>query len=75
MMKREIKYEAVGSMHRRTLAFNEKVLGKEYLLTLTSMYNLAPVLDRQGKYEAAEAINRETLAYTRRCWGRSIPLG
>jgi hypothetical protein len=55
-------------MHRQTLAFNEKVIGKEHPLTLTSMYNLVLVLDRQGKYEAAEAIHRETLAYARRCW-------
>jgi tetratricopeptide (TPR) repeat protein len=49
-------------MNRQTLARKEKVLGPEHPSTLTSMNNLANVLNRQGKYEEAEAMNRQTLA-------------
>jgi hypothetical protein len=38
--------------------FRERSLGKEHPSTLTSMSNLAGVLDRQGKYEEAESMNR-----------------
>jgi Tfp pilus assembly protein PilF len=38
------------------------VLGPEHPDTLTSMNNLAWVLDNQGKYEEAEAMNWQTLA-------------
>jgi hypothetical protein len=38
------------------------VLGLEHPETLTSMNNLAGVLDRQGKYKEAEAMHRQTLA-------------
>ena len=40
----------------------EKMLGKEHPDTLTSMNNLASVLDRQGKYEEAEKMHRQELA-------------
>jgi hypothetical protein len=38
----------------RALDRSEKVLGKVYPDTLTSVSNLAVVLERQGKYEVAE---------------------
>jgi hypothetical protein len=38
------------------------VLGLKHLDTLTSMNNLAGVLNRQGKYKEAEAMHRQTLA-------------
>jgi tetratricopeptide (TPR) repeat protein len=38
------------------------VLGREHPDTLTSMNNLAGVLDRQGKYKEAETMHRQTLA-------------
>ncbi|KAH8691011.1 hypothetical protein GQ44DRAFT_636626, partial [Phaeosphaeriaceae sp. PMI808] len=47
---------------RRVLRGREKVLGPEHPSTLTSMNNLALVLDSQGKYEEAETMNRQTLA-------------
>ena len=40
------------------LAGREKVLGKEHPDTLTSVSNLAGVLQNQGKYTAAEEMNR-----------------
>ena len=52
-----------------------KFLGVEHPDTLTSMNNLASVLDNQGKYEEAEEIHRQALALRERwCWARSILL-
>jgi len=48
-------------MHRRTLELMETVLGREHPDTLTSMNNLALVLDSQGKYSEAEQMHRQTL--------------
>jgi hypothetical protein len=45
-------------MIRRALDGREKALGKEHPSTLTSVSNLALVLERQGKYKAAEETNR-----------------
>ncbi|KAI6307244.1 hypothetical protein MCOR30_011699 [Pyricularia oryzae] len=52
------EYEEAEQMHRKTLELREKVLGPENPSTLTSMNNLALVLDNQGKYEEAEDIYR-----------------
>ena len=60
-------------MHRQTLATREKVLGREHPDTLTSMNNLALVLNRQGKYEEAEAMHRQTLAMYEKVLGREHP--
>src|SRR5882757_7950127 len=59
--------------YRQTLVFREKVLGKEHPETLTSMNNLALVLDSQGKYEAAEAMHRQTLATKEKVLGKQHP--
>jgi tetratricopeptide (TPR) repeat protein len=45
------------------------LLGHEHPSTLTSMNNLAGVLDRQGKYEEAEAMHRQTLAMREKVLG------
>jgi len=45
-------------MNRQTLEIMEEVLGKTHPDTLTTMGNLAAVLERQGKYADAEAMNR-----------------
>ena len=47
-------------MHRETLELRENVLGVNRLSTLSSMNNLASVLDSQGKYDEAEKIHRHT---------------
>ncbi|KAF2788886.1 hypothetical protein K505DRAFT_254466, partial [Melanomma pulvis-pyrius CBS 109.77] len=44
------KYSEAESMHRQTLATSKKVLGVNHPSTLTTMNNLALVLDSQGKY-------------------------
>jgi tetratricopeptide (TPR) repeat protein len=53
-------------MNRQTLALREKVLRREHPDTLTSMNNLAGVLNRQGKYKEAEAMHRQTLAISKK---------
>ncbi|KAL8799610.1 MAG: hypothetical protein Q9182_005761 [Xanthomendoza sp. 2 TL-2023] len=40
----------------------EEALGKEHPATLTSMNNLAVMLESQGNYDEAEQIHRQTLA-------------
>jgi hypothetical protein len=44
-----------------TLSTHERVLGPEHPNTLTSMNNLALVLNSQGKYEAAEEMQQRVL--------------
>ncbi|KAK4113213.1 hypothetical protein N656DRAFT_789251 [Canariomyces notabilis] len=55
------KYKDAERMHRQALGLREKVLGKEHPSTLTSMNNLASVLNSQGKYKEAERIHRQAL--------------
>ena len=72
------KYEEAEGIYRQTLALREPVLGKKHPTTLTSMNNLALVLDNQGKsyllhqnkqYKDAE------LFYDRACAGYKNMLG
>jgi hypothetical protein len=48
-------------MNRRVLEGREKALGKEHPDTLTSVNNLAVVLQDQRKYKQAEEMNRRAL--------------
>jgi len=57
-------------MHRETLVLREKVSGKEYPYTLTSMSNVGGVLSDQGKYAEAEKMYRETLALDEKASGK-----
>jgi hypothetical protein len=47
------KYDEAEPMSRQTLQLTEKALGLEHPHTLTSMNNLAALLDNQGKYDEA----------------------
>jgi tetratricopeptide (TPR) repeat protein len=67
------QYEAAREMNQSALEAREKVLGREHPDTLTSMNNLASVLNSQGKYEEAEAMNRQTLATREKVLGREHP--
>jgi tetratricopeptide (TPR) repeat protein len=67
------QYSAAVTTHQQALLLRKKVLGIEHLDTLTSMSNLALVLDRQGKYEEAESINRQTLARREKVLGTEHP--
>ncbi|KAL5886639.1 hypothetical protein ACKVWH_001964 [Pyricularia oryzae] len=66
-------YEEAEQMLRETLALREKVLGPEHPSTLTSMGNLAWVLNNQGKYEEAEQMLRKTLALYKQVLGPENP--
>ena len=54
-------YDKAKAMYRQALEVREKVLGVEHPETLTSVGDLALVLQYQGKYKEAEAINRRAL--------------
>jgi tetratricopeptide (TPR) repeat protein len=67
------QYASAETSHRKALSLRKDVLGPEHPDTLTSMSNLALVLDRQGKYEEAEAMNRQTLAGYEKVLGPEHP--
>ncbi|KAF2687612.1 kinesin light chain 1 [Lentithecium fluviatile CBS 122367] len=67
------QYSAAEATYRQVLLMTEKVLDSEHPGTLTSMNNLALVLDNQGKYEEAESMNRQTLARTEKVLGPEHP--
>ncbi|KAK4652643.1 hypothetical protein QC762_0075260 [Podospora pseudocomata] len=67
------KYKEAEQMHRQELQLREKVLGKEHPDTLTSMDNLAIVLDSQGKYEEAERMHRQALQLREKVLGKEHP--
>ncbi|KAH8671817.1 TPR domain protein [Tricladium varicosporioides] len=54
-------YKAAEDMDRRALEGREKALGEDHPDTLTSVSNLALVLQDQGKYEQAEELSRRAL--------------
>ncbi|KAH7116615.1 P-loop containing nucleoside triphosphate hydrolase protein [Dactylonectria estremocensis] len=66
-------YEEAEQMNRRALDAREKVLGREHPSTLTSVNNLASVLQDQGKYEEAEQMNRRALDAKEKVLGREHP--
>jgi Tfp pilus assembly protein PilF len=56
-----------------TVEGREKALGKDHPNTLTSVSNLAGVLQYQGKYEAAEEMNRRALEEREKALGKDHP--
>ncbi len=54
------KYREAEPVHRQTFALKKKVLGNEHPHTLTSMNNLARILNNQGKHKESEQIHRQT---------------
>jgi tetratricopeptide (TPR) repeat protein len=56
------EYTTAESFLQLSLDIREKVLGQEHPDTLTSVRNLALVLERQGKYDEAEAMHRRDLS-------------
>ncbi|KAI4193680.1 MAG: hypothetical protein LQ350_008211 [Teloschistes chrysophthalmus] len=66
-------YDNAEQMNRRALDGYEKVLGKEHPETLTSVSNLASVLQDQGKYEEAERMNRRALDGYKKVLGKEHP--
>ena len=66
-------YDEAEQMDRRALDSREKMLGKEYPSTLTSVSNLALVLRYQGKYGEAEPMNRRALTGYEKVLGKEHP--
>jgi tetratricopeptide (TPR) repeat protein len=67
------QYSVAEEMDGSALEVREEVLGREHPHTLTSMSNLALVLNSQGKYEEAETMNRQTLARREKVLGPEHP--
>jgi tetratricopeptide (TPR) repeat protein len=58
------KYDKAEGLNWRALEGCEKELGEQHPDTLTSVSNLALVLQYQGKYDEAEKMNRRALEET-----------
>jgi tetratricopeptide (TPR) repeat protein len=67
------RFEAAYLQYKDTLQTRESKLGKTHPETLTTMNNLALVLESQGKYTEAEAINRQTLKLKEEVLGKTHP--
>jgi tetratricopeptide (TPR) repeat protein len=67
------QYSVAEEMDGSALEAREEVLGREHPSTLTSMSNLALVLNSQGKYKEAEVMNRQTLARREKVLGPEHP--
>jgi tetratricopeptide (TPR) repeat protein len=67
------QYAAAEVSHRQASLLRKEALGPEHPDTLTSMSNLAQVLNRQGKYEEAEAMSRQELECTKKVLGPEHP--
>ncbi|KAK3620567.1 hypothetical protein LTR22_025543 [Elasticomyces elasticus] len=67
------QYKVAEEMNRRALKGCEKTLGPQHPDTLTSINNLAKVLESQGKYEAAEEMNRRALKGREKALGSEHP--
>jgi tetratricopeptide (TPR) repeat protein len=66
-------YDIAEKMNQQALAGREKALGAEHPDTLTSVNNLALVLQSLGKYELAEEMNRRALAGHKKVLGKAHP--
>jgi tetratricopeptide (TPR) repeat protein len=67
------QYASAETSHRKASSLRKEALGPEHPETLTSMSNLAGVLNRQGKYKEAEAMHRQTLAGYEKVLGHEHP--
>jgi tetratricopeptide (TPR) repeat protein len=67
------KYDEAEKLNRRALEEREKELGDRHPDTLTSVNNLALVLQYQGKYDEAEKLSRRALEGTEKKLGAQHP--
>ncbi|SCO92473.1 uncharacterized protein FRV6_16601 [Fusarium oxysporum] len=67
------KYLDVKQIYRKALDLTKEALGPEHPDTLTSMNNLANVLDHQDNYKEAEEVYRQTLDLAKEVLGREHP--
>jgi tetratricopeptide (TPR) repeat protein len=69
----EIDAAEAEALLRRALEGQEHTLGKEHPDTLTSVNNLAILLQRKGDYAGAEALQRRALEAQERTLGKEHP--
>ncbi|EFY88023.1 kinesin light chain 1 [Metarhizium acridum CQMa 102] len=67
------KYQAAEQMYRKALELQKAALGKDHPDTLTSMNNLANVLNSLGKYKMAEKMHRQILKLRKAVLGKDYP--
>ncbi|KAH9205226.1 hypothetical protein DL95DRAFT_397867 [Leptodontidium sp. 2 PMI_412] len=65
--------EAARGLLEQVIKIQETTFGKTHPSTLTTMSNLALVLDSQGKYADAETMNRQTLEIKEEVLGKTHP--
>ena len=65
--------EAARELLQQVIRIRETTQPKTHPSTLTTMSNLALVLDSQGKYADAEAMNRQTLEIMEEVLGKTHP--
>jgi tetratricopeptide (TPR) repeat protein len=67
------RYTVALKMEEEALTIRRGLLGKEHPSTLTSMNNLAGVLNNQGKYSQAEEMHRQELRLCETVLGKEHP--
>ncbi|MBN2267202.1 MAG: tetratricopeptide repeat protein, partial [Candidatus Babeliaceae bacterium] len=68
------KWELLLRLYQDLTAFLRKSAGKEHPNTVTSMNNLAVLLEKTGHYGEAEAIARSVLDINQHLWGNEHPI-
>jgi hypothetical protein len=67
------RYNSAAAMLKKAVEVRERILGAEDSDTLSSVSNLAGVLQDQGKYEEAEQMNRQALDGHEKALGKDHP--
>lgn len=67
------RHEPAYNNCMKAYTIRQQLLGQEHPDTLTSMNNLALVLDSQGKYDEAEEMHRQTLRSREKVLGKEHP--
>ena len=70
---RQGKYEEAEAMNRRTLELREKVLGMKHPDTLTSVWCLAHLLEKQAQYQNAFVLYQKASIGYQEVLGPSHP--
>ena len=67
------EYQEAEKQFSRALEIRRRVVGEEHPETLTSMYDLAKALNRNGKLRESERMHRRALELRRRVLGEQHP--
>ncbi|CAN0212696.1 unnamed protein product [Ectocarpus sp. 6 AP-2014] len=73
VLEKQGKYEEAEPLYVRSLAINEKALGRDHPAVATILNNLAGLLHSQGKYEEAEPLYVRSLAINEKALGPDHP--